>query len=83
MPGKPDLVDDLMRKLEVHIMGELFLPSLKIETQPFVQEEAELILRSKHTGTHPIIEAKDKTREAILKWIEAVKLDVNPPQEPI
>lgn len=84
MSDKRSLVDELMKYVENEIMRQHFLPSLKIETQPFVQaiEESEEILWSSRSGTHPVVAAQDQAREAIQKWIEAVIQDVYPPQEP-
>ena len=84
MSDKPGLVDELMRYVENEIMRHHFLPFLKTEIPPFVQaiEEGEQILQSTRSVIHPVVEAKDKPREVILRWIEAVTQDVNPPQEP-
>ena len=82
MSDKPGLVGELMEYVEDKITKQILLPSLTLDTQPLFPGEAGRTLRAIWSGTHPVVAAQDQARDAIRRWIEAVRQDVNPKQEP-
>lgn len=85
MSEKENLIDDLMSTLENETLDKMLLAKMTLDTQPSLPipaAQAEEIREIMQSGLYdPIIEARDKVREAILEWVDAIDRRLNPIEE--